>query len=443
MAPKRKPSARKTDQSTQNVKKPRIPSERMADKMAAEKLNNADLHEQLQVMLEGQGEKVSDAGIIFVTVPAASSVVPLETQDPLADSQAPLDLSMISQKADGTDEPAEKVLTDAAEVIEIIEYEIREQTSTQNLFDDEQECLEDVLAAPEKQPSQQQEVAPLNTQHLFNDEQEYLEDVLATPEKQPSQQEVAPVDTQQPVNNCVLQKPVDFEIALDTVNGDDGTPQPEITTEHATLENSWEAKCKRLEGENKRLSEQLKKCKRKLATVEEEKLSSDEYALRVSKELQMLKDKQTIPQACFTEEDGIAVTVQDLEELNDRATSDSMFVGLLATRLVGAERLRQMSVTGQASHRYAKLMKPDGTPLYPTPEKMDPQILEFICNKVAERTAMRIGPQNVITIRKRSESKAVKRFIAQKIANLKKAAVVRQNRMNDCQLTPSTENVRV
>lgn len=49
--------------------------------------------------------------------------------------------------------------------------------------------------------------------------------------------------------------------------------------------------------------------------------------------------------------------------------------------LVGADKLRTMSVTGQASHRFAKLKRADGTPLYPPTEKTNPKILEFICSK--------------------------------------------------------------
>lgn len=137
--------------------------------------------------------------------------------------------------------------------------------------------------------------------------------------------------------------------------------------------------------------------------------------------------------------------------MNDRSSSDSVFVGMLITRLIDPNELMNMSVTGHASHRFAKLKKPDGSPLYPPTEKIDPRIFDFVCSeyclfftlnkaeqallffvsvsdKVAERTAMRIGPEDIHTIRKNSEERIIKRFIAQKIGNLKKAGIVRRSR---------------
>ncbi|XP_062538845.1 uncharacterized protein LOC134207142 [Armigeres subalbatus] len=192
----------------------------------------------------------------------------------------------------------------------------------------------------------------------------------------------------------------------------------------------WALKYQQLKDRFENTSEQLKKWKKKYAKLEVAKLSTDDYALRIGKDLQDLKDQQKIPQAKFTEDDGIAMTVHEIEELNGRSTSDSMFVGLLATHLVGADKLKNMSVTGQPCHRYAKLKKPDGSPLYPAAEKLDPQILDFICNKVAERVALTVGPTKVKLIRKQSEMVVIKRYIAQKIANLKKAAITRKAVLN-------------
>lgn len=130
----------------------------------------------------------------------------------------------------------------------------------------------------------------------------------------------------------------------------------------------------------------------------------------------------------FTTEEDIPITVEELETMNERSSSDSVFVGMLITRLIDPNELMNMSVTGHASHRFAKLKKPDGSPLYPPTEKIDPRIFDFVCNKVAERTAMRIGPEDIHTIRKNSEERIIKRFIAQKIGNLKKAGIVRRSR---------------
>lgn len=144
------------------------------------------------------------------------------------------------------------------------------------------------------------------------------------------------------------------------------------------------------------------------------------------------------------------MSVRELEEINERSSSDSVFVGILITRLVDPDNLKNMSVTGHASPRFAKLKKPDGSPLYPPTEKIDPRIFDFICSeylyysvhqlfkiteiefihadKVAERTAMRIGPEDIHTIRKNSDERIIKRFIAQKISNLKKADISKRFR---------------
>lgn len=49
-------------------------------------------------------------------------------------------------------------------------------------------------------------------------------------------------------------------------------------------------------------------------------------------------------------------------------------------------------------------------------------------DKVAERVAQQVGTAKVKLIRKLSESVVVKKYIAQKISNLKKAAVTRHAR---------------
>ncbi|XP_058829333.1 uncharacterized protein LOC131688813 [Topomyia yanbarensis] len=151
-----------------------------------------------------------------------------------------------------------------------------------------------------------------------------------------------------------------------------------------------------------------------------EKLCSDNHALRLSKELVEVKDYQKVPQAKFTRVDNFKITVKELEEYNQRANTDSMFVGTLALHLIGPEKLKSMSVTGQASHRFAGYKKADGTLQYPATEKIEPTIFQFICDKLAERVAIRVGPDNVTKIRTLADEKLVKRYIAQKISNLRK-----------------------
>lgn len=56
----------------------------------------------------------------------------------------------------------------------------------------------------------------------------------------------------------------------------------------------WKNKYKLLEKQFKELNEKHSKCKQKIAKLEAEKLSADDYSLRIGKELMLLKDKQMI-----------------------------------------------------------------------------------------------------------------------------------------------------
>nr|XP_029729010.1 uncharacterized protein LOC109430621 [Aedes albopictus]XP_029729053.1 uncharacterized protein LOC109430621 [Aedes albopictus] len=194
------------------------------------------------------------------------------------------------------------------------------------------------------------------------------------------------------------------------------------TSVAATPDPDWKALYERAEDDKRELNEKLKKLRKKLATIESDKAASDDLALRYSKKLLDLEDKQKIPTARFTTNPEFNVTVEQLREINERCATDSMFVGMLCIQLLGVDHLKRMSVTGQPSHRFINAKAADGSPICKTTEKMHPTVVNFICDKVAERTAIRVGAENVATIRKHSDIKAVNRFIATKISNLRKAS---------------------
>ncbi|XP_055604491.1 uncharacterized protein LOC129752747 [Uranotaenia lowii] len=164
--------------------------------------------------------------------------------------------------------------------------------------------------------------------------------------------------------------------------------------------------------------------------LETEKICSDNHALRLSKELMSLKDHQKVPQTCFTQHEEIPITVSQLVEYNEWASSDSMFAGTLALHLIGAEKLKTLSVTGAASHRYVKHKNPDGSLVHPASEKMDPLILNFICEKVFERVAMRVGPENIAKVRNLANEKRIHRYLAEKISNLRKSGRNSKNKIS-------------
>ncbi|XP_055549342.1 uncharacterized protein LOC129732465 [Wyeomyia smithii] len=107
-------------------------------------------------------------------------------------------------------------------------------------------------------------------------------------------------------------------------------------------------------------------------------------------------------------------TKKEMKELSDRSASDSIFCGLLLMKLVDVEKLMVSSVTGKPCQRFAKVKNCDGTRAYPPGEKLDRNLFEFICNKVAERNAIKFGVENLAIIRANSSKAKVGQYIAQK-----------------------------
>ncbi|XP_052567296.1 uncharacterized protein LOC128093686 [Culex pipiens pallens] len=102
-------------------------------------------------------------------------------------------------------------------------------------------------------------------------------------------------------------------------------------------------------------------------------------------------------------------------------TKVSLFVGLLVTELVGENRLINMSVTGKPCQRFRNKRNADGTCTHPPKEGLDPEVFNFICDKVAERAAIINGAENVALIRAASNETLIRGFIATKIQNLVKS----------------------
>lgn len=67
------------------------------------------------------------------------------------------------------------------------------------------------------------------------------------------------------------------------------------TSVAATPDPDWKALYERAEDDKRELNEKLKKLRKKLATIESDKAASDDLALRYSKKLLDLEDKQKIP----------------------------------------------------------------------------------------------------------------------------------------------------
>ncbi|XP_038105470.1 circumsporozoite protein [Culex quinquefasciatus] len=111
--------------------------------------------------------------------------------------------------------------------------------------------------------------------------------------------------------------------------------------------------------------------------LEKAKADSDDHALELSKKLEAFQGGNEFARIKFTEVEDFSITSADLDQLSGRASSDGMFVGLLLMAILGPDRLKKMSATGQASRRFAKKLNADGTPAYPEMEAVDKTLMSF------------------------------------------------------------------
>ncbi|XP_065095611.1 uncharacterized protein LOC135717449 [Ochlerotatus camptorhynchus] len=187
-------------------------------------------------------------------------------------------------------------------------------------------------------------------------------------------------------------------------------------------------KCTFFKRELARRNAEIRRLRKVMADINREKVARDDHTLSLSRELQDLKENRKIPSVSFTYDSAIDITLEELKAIDGQSTSDSMFVANLAIHFFGADRLRNMSVTGKPTPRFKRVLKDDGSLFYPAREKIDPTIYKFICEKLSERVAIRLGPSKVNQITYFADEKRVRKALAVKISNLNKAAVKRASR---------------
>ncbi|XP_058467900.1 uncharacterized protein LOC131440547 [Malaya genurostris] len=161
--------------------------------------------------------------------------------------------------------------------------------------------------------------------------------------------------------------------------------------------------------ENKKQKESIEKLRKDLAEAKD-------IALFQIQENQRLKSNG---QVTFTTDPNIKVTVKQLEDIDRESKSVGQFVQNLALLMYGAEALREMSVTGR---KYAqstdKLIRP----------AIDEAKLQFIYKKAQERVGLHKGMSNFSIISLEANRAVINRALAEKIANLRKAAIYASNR---------------
>lgn len=181
-----------------------------------------------------------------------------------------------------------------------------------------------------------------------------------------------------------------------------------------------------VDSEVSRLRKTVKSLKRQLKQLQIAKQDSDDHALDLSKKLEASSSGKEFAKIKFSVEAGIDIGADEIEELSEESSSDSMFVGRLLMRLLGPDELLKLSATGQACRRFASKKNSDGTPAYPALEALDKNIMTFLCNKVAERNQRTLGSSKIARIRAACTEKKIRGYVTQKIANHKRAFLARE-----------------
>lgn len=98
---------------------------------------------------------------------------------------------------------------------------------------------------------------------------------------------------QEEINDAHSQTVLEPSAAIETHR--DGSGLDRKQTQKGYGEIDWKSRCEKFDAEKQRLFDQLKKARKKIAKLEEDKTTSDDLALRLAKELHAVKDKQKIP----------------------------------------------------------------------------------------------------------------------------------------------------
>ncbi|XP_055539522.1 uncharacterized protein LOC129726566 isoform X2 [Wyeomyia smithii] len=248
--------------------------------------------------------------------------------------------------------------------------------------------IETVLAKPQCTKKKAAATNAEDLSELLQDQlsrSEYIEmEFLDATDSQNTENSIA-IEKIEEDSDLELQVETQEEIELQeqhSSNEEEAAENKEISDQEVdTIEEFDDPTTEMLRKVNNRLKKKVRILNKKVAALAEAKLDTENHALRLSKECMALKDSSNIPKADFTEMDGISMTKSEIKELSKRASTDSIFAGLLAMKLIGASELMKKSVTGEVCRRFAKKRHADGTSAYPPAEQMNPEVVQFICRK--------------------------------------------------------------
>ncbi|XP_062703559.1 uncharacterized protein LOC109411757 [Aedes albopictus] len=283
---------------------------------SANRLNQAEMDTKLQNLL---ADSQLDAGLFFVSVGTAST-----TNTPGFDSQDPLG-SLEENSPDLALDPALDENTPE------LQFE-KNQPIPMDLSMHDSSVLEADLEATGKSTPLKSLLLPMEVDDDLDDVPlvhlipssgttkfpKIIKSYVQPPEKllqSPARSPVREVDqqeSQQPSPNSTSAPKPSENVAKDIATADqrdlhdehsqkDLSAAPSVTAAQSLEENSsdpetdWKKKFEKADAENRELIEKLKKFRKKITLLEEEKAAADDAVLRFSKKLLAIEDQQKIP----------------------------------------------------------------------------------------------------------------------------------------------------
>ncbi|XP_065088462.1 uncharacterized protein LOC135709943 [Ochlerotatus camptorhynchus] len=201
-------------------------------------------------------------------------------------------------------------------------------------------------------------------------------------------------------------------------------PMNDSTDDSDTDDGSKDEKYAKLLAKHQKQAEMLKASRKKNVNYKLQLAEMKDlvvHAVAEAKKARMGENENTT----FQPDPDINMPVTQIENINGISKSVASFAQNLASHLYGAQNLQERSVEGRSSNRMKNV--PNDNPIRPG---ISPKKLEFIYAKARERVALEVGLNNLGQIKTLSHESVVNKAIAEKIANLRKAAKNSERRIN-------------
>ncbi|XP_065081445.1 uncharacterized protein LOC135704008 [Ochlerotatus camptorhynchus] len=193
-------------------------------------------------------------------------------------------------------------------------------------------------------------------------------------------------------------------------------PMNDSTDDSDTDDGSKDEKYAKLLAKHQKQAEMLKASRKKNVNFKLQLAEMKDLVVHAVAEAKKARMGENV-NTTFQPDPDINMPVAQIENINGISKSVASFAQNLALHLYGAQNLRERSVKGRSSNRMKNV--PNDNPIRPG---ISPKKLEFIYAKARERVALEVGSNNLGQIKTLSHESVVNKAIAEKIANLRKAA---------------------